>query len=104
MVIKKTKSLIKKLLDLSDENLINQIAPDNKFFILSNGDSLKTPGDLIEMLKIMPTEEFDHHTKEGRNDFANWIWFVFDEKKLADKIFKAKMQEETIKILEKHYK
>lgn len=103
MVVKKKKSFIKKILAVDDDNPRDEIAPEGKFFVLSDGEVLKTPGDLIEKLKTLPSDQFDHHTKEGRNDFANWLWFVFDEKKLADKIFKAKTQQDTIKILENHY-
>ena len=104
MALKKTsKSFIKKLLAVEEENAKDQIAPDNKFFETSGGGRLKTPSDLIEALEVMTSEQFDHHTKQGRNDFANRIWFVFEEKKLADKIFKAKTKEDTLKILEKHY-
>lgn len=104
MALKKTtKSFIKKLLAVEEESPKDEIAPDNKFFELFGGGILKTPGELILMLKTMTEENFNHHTKEGRNDFANWLWFVFDEKKLADKIFKAKTQTETLKILEKFY-
>lgn len=78
-------------------------APSDKYFYRSNGETLKTVSDLISVLQTMSEAEFNHHTKEGRNDFANWLWFVFDEKDVADKIFKAKTKEETVKILEKHY-
>lgn len=103
MPVKKTKSFIKKLLAVDYDNPRNEIAPDNKFFILPDGGILKTPGELIKALKTISEENFNHHTKEGRNDFANWLWFVFEEKQLADKIFKSKTQKDTLKILEKYY-
>ncbi len=106
MALKKTspkKGLIKRFLLGTEDDLKNEEAPDEKFFEMQGGKILKTPADLIGALKVMTSEQFDHHTKQGRNDFANWLWFVFDEKKLADKIFKTKTQSETLRILEKHY-
>ncbi|MFM2357910.1 MAG: hypothetical protein RJA61_647 [Candidatus Parcubacteria bacterium] len=95
------KGILKHIFSKDIEKEIE--APEGKYFNRSNGQSLKTVTELISVLMTMPEVEFNHHTKEGRNDFANWLWFVFDEKDVADKIFKAKTKEETVKILEKHY-
>ncbi len=104
MVLKKKttkRSFIKKLLALDDDS--KEEAQEGKYFVLQDGKLFKSPKDLMDALGAMPEEQFDYHTKQGRNDFANWLWFVFDEKELADTIFKAKTQKDTLKILKKHY-
>ena len=104
MVLKKKttkRSFIKKLLALDDDS--KEEAQEGKYFVLQDGKLFKSPKDLMDALGVMPEEQFDYHTKQGRNDFANWLWFVFDEKELADTIFKAKTQKDTLNILKKHY-
>jgi hypothetical protein len=42
-------------------------------FWVNNGPVLHSLQDLLDALHNMSDEQFEHHTAQGRNDFANWI-------------------------------
>ena len=42
-------------------------------FWVNNGPVLHSLQDLLSALHDMTDEQFEYHTKQGRNDFANWI-------------------------------
>jgi len=75
-----------------------EISPD-KFFYVKDGPALKTIGELRDALSSMSDEQFTFHTIRDGNDFSNWLWFVWGEKKLADKVFKAKTKKDIIRLL-----
>ena len=62
---------------------------EDKAFVLSNNKRLRSIKDLLDYLPTMPEDVFNHHTKEGRNDFANWIKGVFEDKELAKLVAKS---------------
>ncbi len=90
---------IETFVEKTYNNIVEVRAPEEKAFVLKNGDRLYSIKDLSEYLKKMPDDVFTHHTT-GRNDFANWISGVFNKKELAENISKAKNIEEMRKILE----
>jgi len=47
--------------------------PPEEAFWVNNGPVLHSIQDLLDALKNMSDEQFEHHTKRGKNDFANWI-------------------------------
>ncbi len=61
-------------------------APEEKCFVLQDGRKLKTIYQLIDELETMTDEVFRHHVNDFRNDFANWIEHVFEDKSLAEEI------------------
>ncbi len=65
-------------------------APEDKAFVLRNGQKLKTVKELKESLKTMDEETFRHHVNHERNDFSEWIKHVFKDKELARKIKTSK--------------
>ncbi len=62
-----------------------EISPDRQF-ALCDGKLIKDPKELAEILKTMNDNTFDFHVNEFKNDFANWIDDIFDEKEFADEI------------------
>ena len=63
--------------------LFNIRCSEDKAFVLSNNKRLHSIKDLLGYLPDMPEDVFNHHVRFGRNDFANWINGVFEEKELA---------------------
>jgi len=61
-------------------------APQEHHFVLQDGRTVKTVYQLVDELETMSEEMFRHHVNDFKNDFANWIEHVFDEKHLADEM------------------
>ena len=55
----------------------------SKYFYVCDGSVLKSLAELRSALKKMPDDVYSYHA--SRNDWANWIEFVFGKKDLADK-------------------
>lgn len=80
------------------EYLLKETSPD-KYFRLENGKELKSVKDLIDYLPKMPEEIFKHHVTNDKNDFANWIRYVFNEESLAEKVFNTKSKDSLEEVL-----
>lgn len=74
-------------------------APVGSYFFVHNGSTLKNLHDLEYYLGTMTKGQFNHHTSDGRNDFASWVRDVLGEKRLALQLEKAKDREGMQKIL-----
>lgn len=74
-------------------------APMDKYFRLENGVQLKSIGELKDYIPKMPDDVFRNHVNNDRNDFANWIKYVFHEDELADKIGTATSKESLEEVL-----
>ena len=63
-------------------------------FILDNSElpmeerKLYTLDDLSEAINLIDPETFQKHVTEGKNDFANWVEYVFGEAELAEQLRK----------------
>ncbi|HLD04957.1 MAG TPA: DUF5752 family protein [Candidatus Nanoarchaeia archaeon] len=75
-----------------------EIPPEKRFF-LCNGEVLSDVHELMERLKTMDDDVFKYHVNAERNDFANWIRDVFEDKKLAREIARIKIKENLAKKL-----
>jgi acetate kinase len=64
---------------------LRSIAPEH-YFVLKNGELIKSLEEFIIILKKIDRESFDFHVTDQKNDFYNWIRFVFKSKKLAETI------------------
>ena len=73
------------------EHTVAQITllPD-QYFKLSDGTALKSLDDLKEALGKMNDDTFRQYVNDEKNDFANWIRFVYKNDSLADTLSKAK--------------
>lgn len=89
-VIKKTVKNVRKPKKPKVEVIIRKKvlgeAPQEHHFMLRDGKKIKTVYQLIDELEMMNEDLFKHHVNEHRNDFANWIEHVFDERSLADEL------------------
>lgn len=61
-------------------------APEGKHFFLGDGRVLKTLHDFAECLDSMADDVYYAHVSAEKNDFANWVGDVFEEKLLADEL------------------
>ncbi|MFP4111674.1 MAG: hypothetical protein ACLFPQ_06680 [Candidatus Woesearchaeota archaeon] len=48
-------------------------APKGKEFQFCNGDSAKSFGQFVNLVKKLSPDEFSHHVNADRNDFHNWL-------------------------------
>lgn len=61
-------------------------APEEYHFVLEDGRKLASVYELIDELETMTEDQFERHVNEMKNDFANWVEHVFDERTLADEM------------------
>ena len=76
--------------------------PEDKYFVLKNGQQLDHYLALADTLENLEKEVVKYHVNELRNDFATWVEDVFGEKDLAKKIAKSKSPEQIRMIIYKH--
>jgi hypothetical protein len=62
-----------------------EVTPE-QYFILRNGQPVRSLKELIEILEYIDDTTFDHHVNEYRNDFSNWIRDVIGDAELADDV------------------
>ena len=98
---KKDPSEKKEKPKASVKSLFIEVTPD-KYFVLCNGQTVKNYTELAAILEDIGDDIYSYHVTSDRNDFANWIHDVFDEKELAESIRKAKNKHELIALLYKH--
>ena len=73
---------------------------EDKFFYFKQGKRASSIEELKEILIHMDQEEYDHHVMQDKNDFANWIENVFQEKGLAQVLRKNPKKEDVILVLD----
>ena len=70
------------------------MVPAGKEFVLTNEElkpeerTLRTLDDLSEAINLIDPETFMMHVNEEKNDFANWVQYVFEEQELAEQLRK----------------
>jgi hypothetical protein len=77
-------------------------APEEHHFYLKDGRELKSVYELIDSFDNMPDDVFKHHVNTEKNDFANWLGDVFDEKDLAKEMKELNTARDTQLKLLKH--
>ncbi len=60
--------------------------PEEKSFVLCNGDKLFSLEDLVTAINLSEPEVFHTHVNEHKNDFAAWVEGVFEEGGFAEKL------------------
>lgn len=80
--------------------MINQ----DQYFYLNNGQVIKDLNELIVVLKIMDESTFYHHVTHDKNDFFNWIKYIFKDEALANKILKSNNKDKMALTIEKKLK
>ena len=61
---------------------LRDIEADKRFFV-NDGRALGNMNELMESLKDMDEETFNHHVNKEKNDFMNWVKDVVGDKVLA---------------------
>ena len=89
--VKKTK---KKLKD----------APDNKKFWVCDGRVLKNIAELEQALRNMSDSTYLYHVNGKKNDFYNWVKYVFRDNKLASEIKKSRNRKSAANKLKRKFK
>lgn len=62
--------------------------PAEQAFVFTNGEQLLTLDDLSEAINLISPETFQAHVNGEKNDFANWVQYVFGEEELAESLRK----------------
>ena len=80
-----------------------KINPEH-YFILHGGKIIKDLEELVQVLKTIDKKTFEYHVNNSKNDFANWIRYVFKIKKLAEDIDDLRFEElrEIIAHIQRH--
>lgn len=100
--VKTTKKAKKKSTIISVTKQLFGEAPEHQYFILKDGSHLRSVQELAEALEHMNEDIFKHHVDDERNDFANWVEDVFNNKDLGQELREAHNQiEARIKLLQK---
>jgi len=69
------------------------------YFNLSDGRVIRSIGELRELLKGMSDSLFEYHVSKFKNDFADWVLYVFKEPKLAELMRTASSRKDLLKVL-----
>ena len=81
--------------------------PDSCFWV-NNGPILSDLKELYSALRgEITVEQFSHHVTSDRNDFADWIEIVLNDKRCADMVRKVKKQDtvaDKVKLCLKDYR
>lgn len=77
--------------------------PHHVGFRFADGHSVQTILSLISKLEQISDEQYTEHVTEYKNDFANWIEHVFEDKKLAQKIRQSRTRHTMIRLLKDEY-
>jgi len=75
--------------------------PSGKEFILNDGRSIKNLYELTNALNSMSDDTFFCHVNKNKNDFSNWIFYVFKDEDLAKKLSGLKKRSAILKTLNK---
>lgn len=91
------KTATKPVKETKTKNLM--IIPPEQYFFLVNGVAIKTIFELAETLEHMADDVYGYHVNDQKNDFANWIKYVFNELALAEQLYHTKDKKATEYIL-----
>ena len=69
---------------------------EQQAFYCRDGKVAKSLDDLALILRDMAEDEFSHHVNSYKNDFANWILHVLNDRELAGSVAKAMSKQEII--------
>lgn len=81
----------------------NQTLNPEKYFYSNDGRVFSSIDDLFRGLNEMNEATFFYHLNKEKNDFYNWILYVFKESDLANSIAKVKTKTGFLKKLKDYY-
>ena len=85
----------------SASNTSSIISDESRFFYCEDGKILRSLQDLALALESMDDQVFASHVNDYKNDFADWIEGVLQDKLLAQKIRPIKNRHELVFFLKK---
>ena len=77
-------------------------AIDGECFWSRDGQILSNLADLRVAIGYMDEEVFLHHVNQEKNDFADWVEYVLQDKECADALRKGKRKAQLQKVVELH--
>ena len=77
---------------------LSDAAPEQCFWV-NNGPVVKDLRELHDAFWSMTADQFAHHIRDGRNDFANWIADILSDNATAAKLKKAKTKEAAAEVI-----
>jgi hypothetical protein len=75
-----------------------------RWFYFSGGKVARDLAELESSLQEIPDEEFVFHVNSSKNDFANWIEYVFEHKGLAEDLRHVTEKKDTIYLIDRFLK
>lgn len=74
------------------------------YFVLKDGELIKSLEELILIIQNIDKEVFEYHVNNEKNDFANWVRYVFKAGRLSDIIagFDYSQKSHIIKAIKRH--
>ena len=67
-----------------------------EYFYSIDGKVIKSLADLHLALLLMDEEHFNFHVNEQKNDFANWVELVLNQRMLAKRIGAQRTREKVL--------
>lgn len=77
-------------------------APQEHHFVLCDGRHIKSLYELVDELETMGDSLFHQHVNAQKNDFANWIRDVFDDKLLSEDLQRVHHRVDAQRAILKH--
>jgi len=75
------------------------VTDPEKQFYLHDGGSLSSLDELFTELQTMEPHVWKHHVNDARNDFANWVRDVMQDRFLAKNIELCRDRDQLLKLL-----
>lgn len=82
---------------------MRQIKP-SEYFVLANGDKIKSLVDLKMKLEKMDDGLFYSHVNNGKNDFATWVYHAVGDQELASRLGPLKAKADNLKAVAERIK
>jgi len=77
--------------------LIN--APHGKEFIFQDGTRARNILELVTVMETLSDHTFHHFVNAHKNDFANWIDHVLENKKFSDRLREVNTKSDTVRLI-----
>lgn len=79
------------------EILIN--APHGKEFIFQDGTRAKNILELVSVIETLSDHGFHHFVNAHKNDFANWVDHVLENKSFSDRLREVSTKSDTVRLI-----
>ena len=93
------KVAVKKRTKKKTSKKILITATGDRCFWVNYGPPVKDLFELFDILSVINEEQFRHHVNEFKNDFAEWVEYVLEDKETAGKIKKTKTASAMAKVV-----